>query len=73
MYEREYADAPGNYFFSDNVMDYFYSVHSGVTPAQAGRIRHTLRYAYHIPGEAGMTAPHLRSERPARFPPNPVW
>lgn len=73
MYEREYADAPGNYFFSDNVMDYFYSVHSGITPAQAGRIRHTLRYAYHIPGEAGMTAPRLRSERPARFPPNPVW
>lgn len=73
LYEREYADAPGSYFFSDNVMDYFYSVYSGITPAQAERIRHTLRYAYHIPGEAGMTAPRLRSGGAVRFPPNPVW
>lgn len=72
-YEREYADAPGSYFFSDNVMDYFYSVYSGVTPAQVERIRHTLRYAYNIPGEAGMTSPRLRSARPARLAPNPVW
>ena len=73
LYEREYADAPGEYFFSDNVMDYFYSVYSGVTPAQVERIRHTLRYAYYIPGEAGMTAPRLRSGRAARLAPNPVW
>ncbi|WP_288708641.1 M43 family zinc metalloprotease [uncultured Alistipes sp.] len=72
-YEWEYADAPGRYFLSDNLMDYFFSYQCGVTPAQAGRIRHTLRYAYNIPGEAGITAPSLRSARAMRFPPNPVW
>lgn len=72
-YEREYADAPGHYFLSDNLMDYFFTYGCGITPAQAGRIRHTLRYAYNIPGEAGMTAPRLRSARAMRFPPNPVW
>lgn len=72
-YEREYADAPGRYFLSDNLMDYFFTYGCGITPAQAGRIRHTLRYAYNIPGEASITAPRLRSARAMRFLPNPVW
>lgn len=73
MYMREDADAPGSCFLSDNIMDYSFSYMCGITPAQAGRIRHTLRYAYNIPGEAGMTAPRLRSGEAMRFPPNPVW
>ena len=73
MYSRECTDAPGSYFLSDNVMDYEYSFACGVTPAQAGRILHTLRYAYNIPGYGGMTAPRLRSQETMCFPPNPVW
>ena len=46
---------------------------AGVTPDQVERIRHTLQYAYLIPGEAGKEAPAVRSAgQPRRFGDKPV-
>ncbi len=57
-YKREFADAPGTYFLSDNVMDYGASYGCGITPEQKARIEYTLHHAYNIPGPAGKTAAH---------------
>lgn len=64
----------GEEFWSDNIMDYDYGFMTGITPDQLKRIRHTLQYAYFIPGPAGKEAPKARtSRRPSlRFGSKPV-
>ncbi|OUO55770.1 hypothetical protein B5F77_00760 [Parabacteroides sp. An277] len=57
----------GEFFWSDNVMDYDYSFLTGFTPDQVERIQYTLEHAYFIPGEAGKEeSPALRSARQTR-------
>lgn len=56
----------GEYFWSDNIMDYYYSFSTGLTPDQVKRIQYTLQHAYFIPGEAGKEEPAGRASGQAR-------
>ena len=64
----------GEFFLSDNVMDYDYSFLTGFTPDQVERIQYTLEHAYFIPGEAGKEeSTALRSAPQTRkFGKNPI-
>lgn len=48
-------------WWSDNIMDYDPGFMTGITPDQAGRIQHTLKHAYFIPGGEVKDVPKLRS------------